>query len=94
MQERNLRSQGKLTCTNQHICNTPLTIYSRYTFRKDDPVKSHSILAAEKTSSAPSPKQVFRIKPTTQGIDFISNPCLLPTLQSQGVYIDVGALNI
>ena len=71
-----------------------LTIYSRYIFRKDDPVKPHSILAAEKTSSAPSPKQVVRIKPTTQGIDLTLNPCLLPTPQLQGVYIDIGALNI
>ena len=51
-------------------------------FRKDVTMQPHPVsLSAEKNwSNAPSPEQVFSMKPLTKRMDFTSNPRLLPAL--------------
>lgn len=65
-----------------------LTIYSRHTFRKDDLNTCYQSLCQKNMKCPITWASVQDQKPTTQGIGFISNPCLLPSLHPQRVYID------
>ena len=59
-----------------------------HTFSNDTPFEYLVPVFLPKQSNAPSPEQVYSIKPPIQGMDFTSNPRLLPALPPHGTNID------